>query len=58
VQEVNGWVVDMLRKHGRDAPMNQRVVELGFEIEKGTREAHPDNSKLMIETYKKHADHL
>jgi 2-dehydropantoate 2-reductase len=56
VQEVNGWVVDMLRKHGREAPMNQRVVELGFEIESGKREAHPDNSKLMIETYQKFAD--
>jgi 2-dehydropantoate 2-reductase len=56
VQEVNGWVVDMLRKHGREAPMNQRVVELGFEIERGEREAHPDNSKLMIETYKQFAD--
>ena len=46
----------MLRKHGRDAPMNRRVVELGFEIESGKREAHPDNSKLMIETYKQLAE--
>lgn len=51
VQEVNGWVVDILRSHGRDAPMNRRVVELGFEIENGTREASPENSKTMIETY-------
>jgi hypothetical protein len=36
--------------------MNQRVVELGFEIERGEREAHPDNSLLMIETYKQLAD--
>ncbi len=56
VQEVNGWVVDMLRKHGREAPMNQRVVELGFDIESGRREAHPDNSRLMTETYNKFAD--
>src|SRR5262245_23877695 len=52
VQEVNGWVVDILRKHGREAPMNQRVVELAFEIESGKREAHVDNSKLLIETYR------
>jgi 2-dehydropantoate 2-reductase len=51
VQEVNGWVVDMLRTHGRSAPMNQRVVEIAFEIEKGTRKADPENAKLMIETY-------
>ncbi len=56
VQEVNGWVVDILRSHGREAPMNQRVVELGFEIENGTREASPENSKAMIETYMKIAD--
>jgi 2-dehydropantoate 2-reductase len=57
VQEVNGWVVDMLRAHGKPAPMNQKVVEIAFEIESGKREAHPDNAKLMIETYKKIADH-
>ena len=57
VQEVNGWVVDMLRAHGRSSPMNERVVEIAFEIEAGKREAHPDNAQLMIETYKKIADH-
>lgn len=51
VQEVNGWVVDILQSHGRDAPMNRKVVELGFAIEAGNRDASPDNSKLMIETY-------
>ena len=57
VQEVNGWVVDILRSHGRNAPMNRRVVELGFEIEAGKREASPENLKLMIEIYKTVADH-
>lgn len=52
VQEVNGWVVDVLKTHGRDAPMNRKVVELGFEIEAGARPASPENSKVMIETYK------
>ncbi len=52
VQEVNGWVVDVLKSHGRDAPMNRLVVETGFEIEAGKREASPENAKLMIETYK------
>jgi 2-dehydropantoate 2-reductase len=52
VQEVNGWVVDTLRACGRDAPMNRKVVELGFEIEAGKLAASPENSKVMIETYK------
>jgi 2-dehydropantoate 2-reductase len=55
VQEVNGWVVDTLRRHGRSAPMNQRVVELAFEIESGKREAHPENAKLMIAAYEEFA---
>lgn len=49
VQEVNGWVVDILRAHGKSAPMNQRVVEVAFEIERGLREARPDNAALLIE---------
>jgi 2-dehydropantoate 2-reductase len=56
VQEVNGWVVDTLRRHGRSAPMNQRVVELAFEIESGKREAHPENAKLMIATLEEFAN--
>jgi 2-dehydropantoate 2-reductase len=51
VQEVNGWVVDVLRAHGRAAPMNQCVVELAFEIESGKREACPENAALMIKTH-------
>jgi 2-dehydropantoate 2-reductase len=57
VQEVNGWVVDTLRRHGRSAPMNQRVVELAFEIESGKREAHPENAKLMIARYEEFSNH-
>ncbi len=56
VQEVNGWVVDILRAHGRDAPMNRKAVEMGFEIERGTREASPENAAELIETYKKLAE--
>ena len=56
VQEVNGWVVDILRSHGRSAPMNQLVVELGFEIESGKREAHIDNAREMIAAHGKLVD--
>jgi 2-dehydropantoate 2-reductase len=53
VQEVNGWVVDVLSKYGREAPMNQLVVELGFEIESGKRQPEVKNAKLLIEAYRK-----
>jgi 2-dehydropantoate 2-reductase len=56
VQEVNGWVVDILRSHGRAAPINQHVVELALEIESGKREPKPENAKLMIETYESFND--
>lgn len=56
VQEINGWVVDILRIHGRSAPINERIVELALEIESGKREAHVDNSKLLIETLREFVD--
>jgi 2-dehydropantoate 2-reductase len=49
VQEVNGWVVETLRLHGQDAPVNRRVVELAIEIEQGRLEAKPENVELLIE---------
>ena len=51
VQEVNGWVVDMLRSHGRSAPMNELVVKMGFEIEKGIRQPSVDNAQELIDAY-------
>jgi 2-dehydropantoate 2-reductase len=56
VQEVNGWVVDTLRNHGQSAPVNQRVMDVAFEIEKGKLQARPENSKLLIEAYEAVAD--
>jgi 2-dehydropantoate 2-reductase len=52
VQEVNGWVVDMLRSHGREAPMNKLVVEMGLDIERGRRAFHIDNAQELIAAYK------
>ena len=52
VQEVNGWVVDTLKAHGKSSPMNERVVEIAFEIEKGQRQANSGNAKELIDTYK------
>ena len=51
IQEVNGWVVDILKAHGQPAPMNQRIMEIAFEIESGKLEAKVENSKLLIEAY-------
>jgi hypothetical protein len=33
--------------------MNQKVVEMALEIERGEREASPANSAELIEVYKK-----
>lgn len=51
VQEVNGWVVDILKAHGQKAPVNQSVVDVAFDIEAGRIEAQPQNAALLIETY-------
>lgn len=50
VQEVNGWVVDILRAHGRDAPVNRRIVEVAFEIEAGRARPKPGNlARLKVD---------
>lgn len=49
VEEVNGWVVQILQAHGRSAPVNQRVVEVALQIEAGALAAHPDNARLLFE---------
>lgn len=48
VQEVNGWVVDVLKSHGQDAPVNRRVIEMAFDIEKGKLEARTENASGLI----------
>lgn len=53
VQEVNGWVVDILAARGQSAPVNQRVVEIALDIEAGRLDAKPENATLMIEAYKR-----
>lgn len=49
VEEVNGWVVNTLRAHGRDAPVNRRVVEIALQIEAGKLAPQPDNVRLLTE---------
>ena len=52
IQEVNGYAIDVLRRAGVDAPINQRVVEMAYAIENGTLEASPDNAAALIECLK------
>ncbi len=52
IQEVNGYAIDVLRRSGVDAPINQRVVEMAYAIENGTLEAGPDNAAALIECLK------
>lgn len=47
VQDINGFVVDILARHGKDAPVNRRVVEIATEIEKGQRDRGLNNSILL-----------
>jgi 2-dehydropantoate 2-reductase len=50
VQEVNGHVIDVLRKSGVEAPVNQLVVDMAYEIERGVREANLDNAAALIKS--------
>jgi 2-dehydropantoate 2-reductase len=49
IQEVNGYVIDILRQHGQDAPINQRVVEIALDIERGAMEASTDIAPKLIQ---------
>jgi 2-dehydropantoate 2-reductase len=49
IQEVNGYAIDILRKSGAEAPINQRVVEMALDIESGALEASPHNASALIE---------
>ena len=50
VEEVNGWVVQTLRAHGRTAPINQRVVDIALQIEAGLLAPKPENVHLLTAT--------
>lgn len=54
VEEVNGWVVNILEAHGRTAPINKRVVEVALDIEAGLLEARPENAALLVDTHEAH----
>ena len=48
VQDVNGYVIDVLRNAGQGAPVNSRVAAMAYEIERGALAASPDNAAPLI----------
>lgn len=52
VDDVNGIVIETLKAHGKEAPVNQRVVELAREIEAGRLQPSPENASDMITAFK------
>lgn len=51
VDEVSGVVVRMLKAHGKDAPMNWKVVDMAFAIEAGRLDASPDIAGALVATF-------
>jgi 2-dehydropantoate 2-reductase len=47
VREINGHVVDVLKAHGKSAPVNERMVELALAIETGALAPQPSNASLL-----------
>ncbi|MBF9059999.1 2-dehydropantoate 2-reductase [Rhodobacterales bacterium HKCCSP123] len=52
VAEVNGIVVEVLKKQGRAAPMNELVVQMALDIEAGRHEAGRHNAEKLIAAHK------
>ena len=52
IADVNGLVVEVLKRQGRDAFINRRVVEIALDIEAGRLEPRPGNAALMIAAFK------
>ena len=52
VADVNGLVVDVLHRAGREAPVNRRVAQIALEIGAGRLDPKPDNAGLMIAAFK------
>jgi 2-dehydropantoate 2-reductase len=47
VLDINGHVVETLKRTGRSAPVNERIVEVAREIERGSLAAHVSNSSFL-----------
>lgn len=49
VLDLNGHVARTLAAHGKSAPVNERVVEMALEIERGVRPAGVSNAGLLVD---------
>ena len=44
----NGYILEKGKKHGIATPINQKIVEMIKEIEKGERKIEPHNISLLL----------
>lgn len=51
IAEVNGYAVEILRKRGKSAPVNERVIEMALEVERGLRSPCPQNGFALVERF-------
>ncbi len=49
VEEVNGYAVGILRKFGKAAPVNEKVVEMALAVERGSLKPTPENASALAE---------
>ncbi len=49
IEEVNGYAIEILRKFGKAAPINERVVELALEVERGLLQPKPENASTLVD---------
>ena len=49
VLDLNGHVAQTLAAHGRAAPVNERIVEIALEIERGERRAGMSNASVLVD---------
>lgn len=47
-EEINGFVVEVLREHGRSAPANSLAIEMAREVENGELRLSPSNVDRMV----------
>ena len=50
ILEVNGHVTDVLKSHGKVAPVNDRIIKLALAIENGDLIAQPSNVGLLVQS--------
>jgi 2-dehydropantoate 2-reductase len=50
ILEVNGHVTDVLKRHGKAAPVNDRIIKLARAIENGDLIAQPSNAGLLVQS--------